>query len=95
MTAPCGTCHGDGVVVTEPPGWWHGSGVFAEEHRCSDCGGSGDALEEEPGHELREALATATFVVRRMLGMTAPLIPTRQERDALELLMAYASTPDA
>lgn len=48
---PCPTCDGGGVVYYEPPGWWHGSGVFTEEHRCADCEGTGEALPEPPDED--------------------------------------------
>lgn len=39
---PCPSCDGYGVLVEEPGGWWHGSGVFAREYECRDCDGTGE-----------------------------------------------------
>jgi hypothetical protein len=37
----CETCGGCGEEGYEPPGWWHGSGVFTQTWPCRTCGGEG------------------------------------------------------
>lgn len=65
MEITCPTCEGGGVTYYEPPGWWHGSGVFTEEYTCTDCAGTGVVLEApadpaeepEPTEEQRQEWA--------------------------------------
>ena len=41
----CPRCEGHCEEVTEPPGWWHGSGVFAETWPCRLCEETGEVPE--------------------------------------------------
>ena len=38
----CPRCEGHCEQVYEPPGWWNGSGVFAESYPCSLCEETGE-----------------------------------------------------
>ena len=41
----CPRCEGHCEQVYEPPGWWNGSGVFAESYPCRLCEETGEVPE--------------------------------------------------